>query len=135
MLINKKLLDEVTERVKASERLRMNYNLHDSLEAKAQRLLNALEPGTLLPVHRHRHTAETYIVLRGAIKVLFYNDERVLTEEFMVKPLEGNYGTHIPAGQWHTLEVLESGTVIFEVKDGPYTPLKPEDIMISETKS
>ena len=71
MLIDKKLLDEVTERAKASERLRMNYNLHDSLEAKAQRLLNALEPGTLLPVHRHRHTAETYIVLRGVIKVLF----------------------------------------------------------------
>lgn len=119
----------------ASERLRMNYNLHDSLEAKAQRLLNALEPGTLLPIHRHRHTAETYIVLRGAIKVLFYDDNKMLTDEFMVSPQEGSYGVHIPAGQWHTLEVLESGTVIFEVKDGPYAPLKPEDIMISETKS
>ena len=130
MLIDKKLLDEVTERAKASERLRMNYNLHDSLEAKAQRLLNALEPGTLLPIHRHRHTAETYIVLRGAIKVLFYDDDRMLTDEFMVNHLKGNYGTHIPAGQWHTLEVLESGTVIFEVKDGPYMPLGPEDIIL-----
>ena len=135
MLINKKLLDEVTERAKANERLRMNYNLHDSLEAKAQRLLNALEPGTLLPVHRHRHTAETYIVLRGAIKVMFYNDDRVLTNEFIVHQEEKLYGVHIPAGQWHTLEVMEGGTVIFEVKDGPYAPLKPEDIMISETKS
>ena len=129
MLIDDKLLDEVTERAKASERLRMNYNLHDSMESKAQRLLNALEPGTLLPIHRHRHTAETYIVLRGAIRVLFYDDDRMLTDEFMVNPLKGNYGTHIPAGQWHTLEVLESGTVIFEVKDGPYTPLGPEDIL------
>ena len=135
MLIDKKLLDEVTERAKASERLRMNFNLHESLEAKAQRLLNALEPGTLLPIHRHRHTAETYIVLRGAIRVLFYNDERVLTNEFIVHPEEKVYGVHIPAGQWHTLEVLESGTVIFEVKDGPYAPPKPEDILISETKS
>ena len=85
MFIDKKLLDEVTERAKASERLRMNYNLHDSLEAKAQRLLNALEPGTQLPIHRHRHTAETYIVLRGAIKVLFYDENKMLTDEFMVR--------------------------------------------------
>lgn len=129
MLIDDLLLDEVTARAKASERLRMNYNLHDSLDAKAQRLLNALEPGTRLPVHRHRHTAETYIVLRGVIKVLFYNDDRVLTNEFMINPLEGKYGIHISAGQWHTLEVLESGTVIFEVKDGPYTPLGEEDVL------
>ena len=130
MLIDDHLLDEVTERAKASERLRMNYNLHDSLEAKAQRLLNALEPGTLLPVHRHRHTAETYIVLRGCIRVLFYNDEGVLTDAFRVSGPDGVYGVHIPAGQWHTLEVLESGTVIFEVKDGPYMPLGPEDIIL-----
>ena len=129
MLIEEKLLDSVTSRAKTSDRLRMNYNLHDSLDAKAQRLLNALEPGTELPIHRHQHTAETYIVLRGAIKVLFYNDERMLTNEFMINPLEGRYGIHIPAGQWHTLEVLESGTVIFEVKDGPYAPLQPEDII------
>ncbi len=129
MLIEEKLLDSVTSRAKTSDRLRMNYNLHDSLDAKAQRLLNALEPGTELPIHRHQHTAETYIVLRGAIKVLFYNDERMLTNEFMINPLEGRYGIHIPAGQWHTLEVLESGTVIFEVKDGPYVPLQPEDII------
>lgn len=83
----------------------------------------------MLPLHRHQHTAETYIVLRGAIKVLFYNDDRVLTDEFMVDPLEGVYGLHIPIGQWHTLEVLVSGTTIFEVKDGPYTPLGEEDVM------
>ncbi|MEA5063742.1 MAG: WbuC family cupin fold metalloprotein [Petrimonas sp.] len=129
MLINKKLLDEVTARAKVNERLRMNFNLHDSLEAKAQRLLNALEPGTILPVHRHRHTAETYIVLRGSIRILFYNDEKTLTGESIIDPKQNEYGIHIPAGQWHTLEVLEPGTVIFEVKDGPYAPLQPEDIL------
>ena len=129
MLIDNNLLDSVTSKAKESDRLRMNFNLHESLDAKAQRLLNALEPGTVLPIHRHQHTAETYIVLRGAIKVLFYNDDRVLTDEFMVNPLDGAYGIHIPAGQWHTLEVLESGTTIFEVKDGPYSPLGAEDVM------
>ena len=130
MLIDDNLLNKVTEQAKTSDRLRMNYNLHDSLDAKAQRLLNALEPGTELPIHRHPHTAETYIVLRGAIKVFFYNDDRMVANEFMINPLEGRYGIHIPAGQWHTLEVLESGTVIFEVKDGPYAPLQPEDIIL-----
>ena len=130
MLIDENLLDKVTEQAKASERLRMNYNLHDSLEAKAQRLLNALEPGTVLPVHRHRNTAETYIVLRGCIRVMFYNDEKVLTDEFLVHPDEKVHGVHILAGQWHTLEALESGTVIFEVKDGPYAPLQPKDIIL-----
>ncbi|MBE6280832.1 MAG: cupin fold metalloprotein, WbuC family [Bacteroides sp.] len=129
MIIDKCLLDEVTAKAKASERLRMNHNFHDSLDAKAQRLLNALEPGTLLPIHRHPHTAETYLLLRGRIKVLFYNEQKDVTEEFDLNPLEGRYGVHIPKGQWHTLEVLESGSVIFEVKDGPYTPLAPEDLM------
>ena len=129
MLINKKLLDEVTARAKVNERLRMNFNLHDNLEAKAQRLLNALEPGTILPIHRHRHTAETYIVLRGSIRILFYNDEKTLTGESIIDPKQNECGIHIPAGQWHIAEVLESGTVIFEVKDGPYAPLQPEDIL------
>lgn len=129
MLIDDNLLDKVTGQAKASPRLRMNYNLHDSLDAKAQRLLNALEPGTVLPVHRHSHTAETYIVLRGSIRVMFYNDEKLLTAESLIDPKEKKYGIHIPAGQWHTLEVLESGTVIFEVKDGPYAPLQLEDIL------
>lgn len=129
MLINEKLLDEVTEKAKTSERLRMNYNLHDSLDAKAQRLLNALEPGTILPIHRHTETAETYIVLRGSIRVQFYNIEKKMIAIFDIDPLINEYGIHIPKGQWHTVEVLESGTVIFEVKDGPYLPFKEEDIL------
>ena len=129
MLINAQLLDEVTAKAKANERLRMNFNLHDKLEAKAQRLLNALEPGTVVPVHRHPHTAETYIVLRGSIRILFYSDDKRLTEEFTITPKQNEYGIHIPAGQWHTLEVLEPDTVIFEVKDGPYTPLGEVDLL------
>ena len=129
MIINEHLLDAVTTKAKESERLRMNFNLHDSLDAKAQRLLNALEPGTLLPIHRHTHTAETYLLLRGSIRVLFYNEDKTVKESFLLNPKEGAYGVHIPMGQWHTLEVLESGSVIFEVKDGPYMPLGKEDLM------
>lgn len=129
MIIDKYLLDNVTEKAKANKRLRMNYNLHESLDAKAQRLLNALEPGTILPIHRHTHTAETYIVLRGSIKVLFYDINKNLVNQYLVNPEEGVYGVHIPSGQWHTLEVMETGTVIFEVKDGPYAPLGEEDIL------
>lgn len=128
-LINTNLLNTVTAEAKASPRLRMNHNFHDSLEAKAQRLLNALEPGTLLPIHRHPHTAETYLLLRGKIRVMFYNDAKKETESTILEPLIGSFGVHIPANQWHTLEVLESGSVLFEVKDGPYTPLGEADIL------
>lgn len=128
MLIDDNLLNDVTSKAQQSPRLRMNYNLHDSLDAKAQRLLNALEPSTVIPIHRHPHTAETYIILRGCIRVMFYNDDGTQTEIFALNPLEGNYGVNIPKGQWHTLEVIESGSVIMEVKDGPYTPLSPQDI-------
>lgn len=128
-VIDKRLLDNVTVEAKESPRLRMNYNLHDSLDAKAQRLLNALEPGTELPIHRHTQTAETYIIIRGRMNVLFYSDKKQLMEKQELDPLKEKYGVHIPAGQWHTLEVLESGTIIFEVKDGPYVPFIPENMM------
>lgn len=129
MIIDEKLLDEVSRQAETSPRLRMNYNFHETLDAGAQRLLNALEPGTELPVHRHRATAETYIVLRGGVKVLFYDANGQVTGTFLLNPVTKNYGIHIPKGQWHTLEVLEKGTVIFEVKDGPYTPLGKEDVL------
>lgn len=129
MIIDKNLLDEVSAKAKANERLRMNFNFHDSLDSKAQRLLNALEMGTVLPIHRHRHTSETYILLRGKIRVMFYNEVGAETESFILNPLDGNYGVHIPVGQWHTLEVLENDSVIFEVKDGPYMFLEAEDLL------
>lgn len=129
-IIDDQLLDRVSEKAKESQRLRMNHNFHTSPEAGAQRLLNALEPGTELPIHRHIHTAETYFVIRGKIKVLFYNDNKQITDTVLLDPLQGNYGVNIPTGQWHTLEVLVSGTVIFEVKDGPYTPISEENILM-----
>lgn len=128
-IIDTQMLDQVTDQAKESPRKRTNFNLHDSLEAKAQRLLNALEPGTELLIHRHTLTAETYILLRGKIRVFFYNDKKEVTNTFDLDPDQGKYGIHIPAGQWHTLEVHESGTVIFEVKDGPYQPLPEKDIL------
>lgn len=128
-LIDKNLLDTITAQAQESPRLRMNYNLHDSLEAKAQRLFNALEPGTVLPIHRHRHTAETYILVRGKMKVEYYNQNKELTDTEILDPAEGKYGLHVPAGQWHTVIPLESGTMVFEVKDGPYMPFQPEDVL------
>ena len=129
-IIDTSLLDSVTEQAIKSPRLRMNHNFHESPDAKSQRLLNALEPGTELPIHRHRHTAETYIILRGTLRVLFYNWKREILDTMVLNPLTGKYGVDIPAGQWHTLEVLESGTVIFEVKDGPYMPIGDEDVLL-----
>lgn len=128
MLINDKLLDEVTAKAERSPRLRMNYNLHDSLNAKAQRLINVLLPGTALPIHRHRHTAETYMILRGKMFVVFYDDLGGQIERYLLDPTIGNYGVQIPTGQWHGIEIIEP-SAIFEVKDGPYTPLEPEDML------
>lgn len=129
MLINKSLLDKVSSDAKGNERLRMNFNFHDSLNAPSQRLLNALEPGTEIPIHRHRNTSETYIILRGKIRLTFYNDEGQSTEFVILSPDSENIGYNIPKGCWHSLEALSTGTVIFEVKDGPYIPLGGDDIM------
>ena len=128
MLIDDTLFDELAERAKQSERLRMNFNLHESAESKAQRLFNALEPGTVLPIHRHRATAETFIILRGKLDVMFFNDQGEETERHRLDVSRGHYGIQIPKGQWHSLEVVEPA-VIFEVKDGPYRPLDPCDAM------
>ncbi len=128
MIINEKLLDDVTAKAEKSPRYRMNYNLHESLDAKAQRLINVLLPRTLIPVHRHLHTAETYIILHGKMFVVFYDELGAQTERYLLDPSIGNYGVQIPKGQWHGVEVIEP-SAIFEVKDGPYTPLQPEDIL------
>lgn len=128
-IIDKNLLDSVSVAAKSSERLRMNHNFHENLEAPCQRMLNALEPGTSVPIHRHRHTAETYVLLRGKLKINFYNDEKDVIEQEILDLSYGHYGIHIPAGVWHSMEVLESGTIIFETKDGPYTPITEQDIL------
>lgn len=128
VLIDDCLLDSVMEQAAKSPRLRMNCNFHKTLDAKAQRLLNALKVGTELPIHRHRHTIETYVLLRGRIDVLFYDDRKMLQNRIHLDPKRGLYGLNIPEGQWHTLEVLED-SVLFEVKDGPYMPLQEEDML------
>lgn len=128
-IIDKSLLDTVTAGAKESNRLRMNYNFHDSLNAPCQRLLNALEPETIVPIHRHQHTSETYILLRGKLRMMFYNDDKEMIEETILSSESTNYGIHIPAGVWHAMEVLASGTVIFETKDGPYMPIQECDIL------
>lgn len=129
VVLDNELLDNLSTKATKNERLRINFNLHDSLDAPVQRLLNAMEPGTVLPVHRHVDTAETYILLRGKLKVLMYSASGELTSVQMLDPLQGVYGVNVPAGQWHTVEVLEEGTVIFEVKEGPYRPLTGEDVL------
>jgi cupin fold WbuC family metalloprotein len=121
--ISKELLNQLTAKAKSSERLRTNHNFHTSPDSKSQRLLNALEPGTKVPIHKHDNTAETYILLRGSIRVDFYNTENQVTESATLDPKQGVFGLDIPAGQLHSLEVLETGTVIFECKDGPYIKL------------
>lgn len=128
-IIDSELLDEICKKAKESPRLRMNYNLHSELDEPVQRLMNALEPGTEIPVHRHRHTDETYLVLRGSLNVVVFNEEKEQLEKILLDPLKGSYGVSVPAGQWHSVEVLETNTVIFEIKEGPYAALSEEDIL------
>lgn len=129
MKITQALLDELTAQAKASPRLRMNRDLRNSPEDKSQRMLNALEPGTSLPIHRHIKTSETVVCLRGRLRQFFYNDEGVVTDVIDLEPMSDCVALNIPSCQWHTVEVLESGTVILECKDGPYEPLGEGDIM------
>ena len=129
MLISTVLLDELTAQAKASPRLRMNYDLRNSEADQSQRMLNALEPSTVMPIHRHRNSSETVVVLRGKVKWLYYNDNKEVTDTFVVAPGTDLVGLSVPKGQWHSLECLESGTVILESKDGAYEPMGPEDMM------
>ena len=143
MNIDLRLLDSLTEQAKASPRLRMNMDLRDSAEDQSQRMLNALEPGTVLPIHRHRKTAETVAILRGRAVQHLYDEEGRLVESVLLEPFGAdchvagaprNDVETVPAmqvemGQWHRLEALESGTVILEMKDGAYEPISPVDIL------
>lgn len=128
MIINNDLLDDILEKAKASPRLRMNMDLRNSGNDQSQRMLNVLLPGTVVPIHRHRTTAETTMIVRGKLFMVFYDDMGGQIERYLLDPSIGNYGVQIPKGQWHTVEVIEPST-IFEVKDGPYMPLEPEDMM------
>ena len=128
MLIDDKLLNALMVEAAESPRLRMNRDLRNSPEDKSQRMLNALEIGTIMPIHRHRNSSETQILLRGKIDVIFYDDNGSETERFHLDPQNGMYAVNVPIGQWHNLEVIEPA-VIFEAKDGAYAPLAEEDVI------
>ena len=130
MVINQALLDKLTKEAKASPRLRMNLDLRNSADDQSQRMLNAIELGSPLPIHRHRHTSETVVCLRGRLVWEFYDElERICTERIELSPNGQVVALNIPAGQWHTVRALESGSVILEMKDGAYEPLGEEDIL------
>lgn len=130
MKITQALLNNLTEQAKASPRLRMNKDLRNSAEDKSQRMLNAIEPGSPLPIHRHRHTSETVVVLRGRLVWEYYDElERICTERIELSPNGQVVALNIPAGQWHTVRALESGSVILEMKEGAYEPLQDCDVL------
>lgn len=130
MIIDISLLNKLAEQAKENPRLRQNYDMRNSEYDGSQRMLNALEPGTIMPIHRHRNSSETMIVIKGSLKEYFYDDMGNVIGEWVCAPNTDCIGMNIPAGQWHNLECLESGTVLFEAKDGAWSPLKDEDVMI-----
>ena len=129
MFISQSLLSTLSSRAKSSPRLRMNYDLRNSEEDNSQRMLNALEPGTVMPIHRHRNTSETVVIVRGSLIERFYDDEGNITEEVLMVPGGENPVVQVEKGRWHNLECLESNTVLFEAKDGAWEPLADEDIL------
>ena len=128
-IIDEKLLGRVVKQAKESPRLRMNYNFHQSLNDKCHRLLNALESGTVVPIHRHPTKDETFILLKGKVRVNIYNDKGEVTESVVLCQQDGNLGVDIAKNVWHNVECLESGSVIFEVKEGPFVAHEVDGIL------
>ena len=130
MVINNKLLDELTEQAKINLRLRQSLDLRNTPEDLSQRILNAIEPGSVVPIHRHRKSSETILCIRGILIVEFYDElERICTESVVLAPNSVAVAVNIPIGQWHSVHAEEIGTVILEAKDGKYEPTGPEDIL------
>lgn len=129
MIIDQNFLDELTDAAKKSSRLRMNKDMRTSIDDKSQRMFNALEPGTVLPIHRHNKTTETMLCIRGAIRVEFYDNDANMIESIVLRPNSDIVAVQIPVNQWHSASSMESGTVMFEAKDGPYEPLSPIDVL------
>ena len=128
-VIDNKLINSVVEQAKESPRLRKNYNFHGSLEDKCHRFLNALELGTEVPIHHHVTKGETFILLRGKVRVNIYNDQGEVTESVILCHADGNIGVDIPKDTWHNVECLEAGSVIFEVKEGPFVEHEVDGIL------
>lgn len=126
MVITKEMLDELTEKAKESPRLRCNLDLRNSANDQSQRMLNALEPGTMMPIHRHMGSSETCVCIRGHFEEYFYDEHGNLTDTIDMVP--GGVVLNIEKRQWHSLKCLESGTVLLEAKDGSYHPLEEDEI-------
>ena len=133
MVIDKSFLDKVSKQAKASPRLRMNYNFHQSLDEKCHRFLNAVEPGTEVPIHKHPTKDETFVILCGKVRVTTHRDDGSIIEDVVLCADEGRYGVNIPKGVWHTIEAMEPDSVIFECKEGPFVEHEEEGIL--EVKS
>ena len=129
MLLNQELLNTLSLQAKANPRLRQNYDLRNTPDDNSQRMLNALEPGTELPIHRHLHTSESVAMLRGKAVWIFYDDQGHETSRHLIEAEGENPGIVVPMGQWHTLECLESGTVIMEGKDGAWELLAKDEML------
>lgn len=129
MVIDSCILDNLTDKAKKSPRLRMNLNFHQNLDEKCHRFLNAIEPGADISVHHHPTKDESFILIKGKIKVTTYNDDCSILDSVVLDQKEGKYGVNIPKGVWHTLESLESGSVIFECKEGPFLQHEEEGIL------
>lgn len=129
MVLTTDILDELSAKAKASERLRMNLDMRTSLDDQSQRMLNALEPDTQMPIHRHPATSETIVLLRGSIVEILYDENGNETERIVLKAGKEPSAMNIPAGVWHSLKCLESGTILFEAKDGAFEPRREEDTM------
>lgn len=129
MLLDKKLFDELTEKAKASPRLRANFDLRDTPDDQSQRMLNAIEPGTVIPVHRHTMTSEEVIVLRGKAQEVFFDDSGREIDSWVMEPGGETPAIHVPMGQYHTCRSLESGTVIIEFKNTKYDPMGTEEFL------
>lgn len=127
MIIDETILNELTEQAKVSPRLRCNLDLRNSSEDQSQRMLNALEPGTVMPIHRHNNSSETCVCVRGHFEEYFYDESGNLTDSIDMVP--GGNVLNIEKGQWHSLKCLESGTILLEAKDGAYRPLDEDEIM------
>jgi cupin fold WbuC family metalloprotein len=128
-IVSPEILDELSQKAVSSPRKRLNHNFHDDLADPINRMLNALEPGTYLQPHKHENPdkREVFIVLRGSLVVVFFDDSGNPTEFVLLDPIKGNHGVEIPIGAWHTLIALEAGSVVYEVKDGPYLPLSDKN--------
>ena len=127
MIIDQQILDELTAKAKENPRLRAAMDLRNSPDDQSQRMLNALEPGTVMPIHRHKGTSETCVCVRGHFEEYFYDSGGHLAETVDMVP--GGVVLNIEAGQWHSLKCLESGTVLLEAKDGAYRPLGEDEVM------